>query len=153
MSHHDSRAIADWFIRRAAKDGRALTNMQLQKLVYFAHGWSLALLGEPLVADEVQAWEFGPVMPELYRSLARWGSGPVREPTHAKAKGGLGGEEDELLEEIYKGYAGRSAYQLSSLTHLKGSPWEQVFEPEQRGKVIPNTLMAEYFSERADAGQ
>jgi uncharacterized phage-associated protein len=151
MSHHDSRVIADWFIKRAAKDGRSLTNMQLQKLVYFAHGWSLALLGKPLVSDQVEAWEFGPVMPDLYRSLARWGSGPVGESTHTRVKAGLGAEEDELLEEVYNGYGHRSAYQLSSLTHLVGSPWEKTFSPNERGKIIPNDLIAEYFGERAGA--
>ena len=62
---HSSLAIANEFIRRSlAAPEIELTQMKLQKLVYFAHGWNLvASDGDPLVEDEVQAWDYGPVFP------------------------------------------------------------------------------------------
>ena len=55
---HDSRTIANEFLRLAAERHTGLTSTQVLKLVYIAHGWSLALLGKPLIGDEIQAWQF-----------------------------------------------------------------------------------------------
>ena len=150
MGHADSRVIANWFIRRARGDhGRALTPMQLQKLVYFAHGWAMALHRDPLIRDEVQAWEFGPVIPSLYRALAQWGADPVTDEIEAAPDQELMPYEEEVLEEVYTAYAGYPAATLSALTHRRGTPWEKTFEPGSRGRVIENDLIAEHFSDLA----
>ena len=64
-----SAEIANEFIRRAAAEKRALTQMQLQKLVYIAHGWNLAINGEKLTHDDPQAWDYGPVYRDLWEAL------------------------------------------------------------------------------------
>lgn len=147
MPYVDSRAIANWFINRASRDrGRALSNMQLQKLVYFAHGWNMALHRHPLIKDEVQAWEFGPVIPPLYRALAKWGPDPVTDLIEGVPADRLEPYEEDVLERVYEAYAGYPASTLSSLTHKPGTPWETVFEPGQRGLPISNDLIADHFS-------
>lgn len=148
MPYVDSRAVANWFIRRAKQDRRALSNMQLQKLVYFAHGWTMALHRHPLIKDEVQAWEFGPVIPPLYRALARFGADPVTESLEIHAED-FQAFEEEVLEQVYQGYGSYPASTLSALTHQRGSPWEKTFEPGARGKPISNDMIADYFSELA----
>ena len=55
---YNAIAVANYFIDKAKADGVPLTHMKLQKLIYFAHGWHLALYGEPLIDEEIQAWEF-----------------------------------------------------------------------------------------------
>lgn len=150
MSHLDSRNIANWFIRRARRDkGRSLTNMQLQKLVYFAHGWAMALHRHPLVRDPIQAWEFGPVIPPLYKSLAKWGPNPVTSPIEGTPEEEIPPYQEEVLEQVYTAYAKYPASVLSSLTHAKGTPWERAFEPGSRGTIIDNNLIADYFSDLA----
>lgn len=72
-----SPAIANEFIRRARADGRSLTQMQLQKLVYIAHGWNLAVNGRPLTVDAPKAGDFGPVYTELWGALRHYGGDPV----------------------------------------------------------------------------
>jgi uncharacterized phage-associated protein len=59
---YPAAAIANEFIKVAKRNGVLLTPMKLQKLVYFAHGWYLALLGKPLINEPVEAWKFGPVI-------------------------------------------------------------------------------------------
>jgi len=56
-----STEIATVFIRRGLEHGRAFDQMQLQKLIYIAHGWSLAATGEPLTGDRPEAWDLGPI--------------------------------------------------------------------------------------------
>lgn len=149
MPYADSRAVANWFIRRAEQDGgRALSNMQLQKLVYFAHGWGMALHHHPLIRDEVQAWEFGPVIPPLYRALAKWGADPVVKSI-ADIPEDFQPYEEDVLDQVYSAYATYPASTLSSLTHREGTPWAKTFEPGKRGVVIDNNLIADHFSELA----
>ena len=63
-----ARAVANEFIHLAKADGRSLTPLQLIKLTYIAHGWMLTLYGRPLIVDEVEAWKYGPVIPDLYQA-------------------------------------------------------------------------------------
>ena len=83
--------IANEFIRRGLREGRAFDQMQLQKLVYIAHGWCLAFSGEPLTGDRPEAWDFGPVYRRLANALqsqGTWaqvygdGSGKLRDVPH-----------------------------------------------------------------------
>ncbi len=50
---YDSRQIANWFIRRAPDDGQSMSIMHVLKLVYMAHGWTLATLDRPLIMDRI----------------------------------------------------------------------------------------------------
>ena len=59
---HDSRAIANIFIRKFRADEREVTKMILNKLIYFAHGWTLGYTGAPLIRHAVEAWKSGPVV-------------------------------------------------------------------------------------------
>ena len=54
---HDSRAVANYFLTKAKDAGKQLTPMQIIKLVYFAHGWSLGLLRSPLIDDQIEAMD------------------------------------------------------------------------------------------------
>ncbi len=74
---HPAAAIANEFLKRAQAEGRQLTHMHMQKLVYIAHGWNLAVNNEPLIDEPFQAWDYGPVVPSLYRALREYGAGPV----------------------------------------------------------------------------
>ncbi|HQS97664.1 MAG TPA: DUF4065 domain-containing protein, partial [Novosphingobium sp.] len=78
-----SVAIANEFLRKAGAVG--LTQMQLQKLVYFSHGWALGLTEQPLTTDGPEAWAYGPVYPDLYDHTKFFGRGSI-----TKACGHLG---------------------------------------------------------------
>ena len=65
---HDPRSVANYLVKKAASDvnGQPLTIVHLLKLVYFAHGWHLGRTGQPLINRPVEAWKYGPVIPEVY---------------------------------------------------------------------------------------
>lgn len=125
---HSPGTVANFFLDKASQEGRALTPMQLLKLVYIAHGWHLAYYDEPLISEQVQAWRHGPVIHSLYKQLKQYGSGAVREPVQS---GSLPWVRESivdpraagLLESVWANYAQFSGVQLSNMTHMPKTPW------------------------------
>lgn len=156
---YNPKAIANYFIDLAKQDDAALTPMKLQKLIYFAHGWHLAIKGEPLINQPIEAWQYGPVIPSVYHEFKDLGRNSIdRYATDLSVREGLTfslytpriAEEDsfskDLLDEIYKAYGQYGAIQLSNLTHTKDSPWDQVWsEGVPMGKDIDDGIIREYF--------
>ena len=70
--------VANWFLDRADKDGKPLDPMKLQKLIYFAHGWHLALTSKPLINEHPEAWAYGPVIPSIYHRFKKYGRDAVQ---------------------------------------------------------------------------
>ena len=161
MTTYNPKAVANWFLDRAEFDGETLSPMKLQKLVYLAHGWRLGLRGEPLLNEEVQAWDYGPVVSSLYHEFKDFGASPITRRAISMEMG-PGGEwravtpgvpptdKDEiaLLERIWEVYRGYSGSQLSTMTHKAGSPWSITrdrMDKRLRSTVISNTEIQEGF--------
>ncbi len=132
--------------------------MKLQKLVYYAHGWYLALHDAPLIEEHVEAWQFGPVVPELYRQFKYYGDAEITRPA-TELGGGLKfyeprieNEDDrssrhalDVIQSVWSAYGDYSATKLSNATHKQGSPWSKTYSPGCRSVVIPNELIKDYF--------
>ena len=138
-------AVANEFLRLAKLEHTTLTNMQVQKLVFLANGYCLALTGSPLYYHNTQAWQWGPVIPQLYKALQKYGNGSVTEDLAAPDD--IAPDDADALAIIrgaWSGYGNRSAFELSSLTHKPGSPWRQTWEKDQFG-IIPTDTIAAYY--------
>jgi uncharacterized phage-associated protein len=98
-----------------------LTHMQLQKLAYYAQGWSLALRGTPLYSSRIEAWPHGPVVKDLYRIFAGYRARPI-DPIEGREANGADDADLRLLDSIWRGYGRFSASYLRELTHAE-SPW------------------------------
>lgn len=156
-SGHSVLAVANEFISRGDVAKNPPTQMQLQKLCYLAHGFCLALLGSPLTKEEIQAWNYGPVYPDLYDSLKKYGTSPVLDLIHRNnwavmdsVKGEVVQEdlevrETRLVDKVWETYGSFDGFQLSALTHKEGTPWSKVYRPGRKHLVIPNELIKEYF--------
>lgn len=126
--------------------------MKLQKLIYYAHGWCLALYNKPLVEDQVQAWTYGPVFPRVYHLAKTYGSEPIdsllygylSEPSVVQGSD----PRIPLLEKIWEVFGKYSASQLSRMTHEPGGPWDKISKsyPGRKGTTIPEDLLTEYFA-------
>jgi uncharacterized phage-associated protein len=151
---HDSKAVANVFISlsKGDRDRKYLTNMQIQKLVYIAHGFNLAALGEPLFRDRVYAWQFGPVIPSLYDALKEYGSGEVKHALSAYTPQiKTNSREWKVIKSVWDGYGQFSGPKLSSMTHKPGTPWADVWMPGTH-KEIPNDTIRHYYPQFIDAG-
>lgn len=138
-----AKSVANEFLTLAQRDGKLLTNMQLQKLVYIAHGFHLAIYGEPLIEEQVKAWQWGPVIPPLYNRLKKFGSGTITGLITDVAELPLG-RAKSLTDEVWKSYGQYSGAQLSAITHQQGSPWDLTWRTENFG-VIDDALTAEHY--------
>ena len=142
--------IANKFIERAKRESAELTNIQLQKLVYIAHGWSLAVLNRGLIHDSVEAWYFGPVIPSLYHNLKQYGAGVVEASIPVLSDQSLPSTEQALLNSVWKGYGQMSAFELSTITHRENTPWSRTMKDFGLRSVIPEKYMAEYYRQLYD---
>lgn len=105
---HDSRAVANEILNIAERSGLKLTPMQVLKLAYLAHGWSLSLLDRPLSKHAAQAWQYGPVIPQIYRAFSRFGASHVDELARDKSTGieireAFSDSEIELMDAVVDG--------------------------------------------------
>ena len=138
---YSARQIADWFLARAALDSHMLTQMKLQKLVYIAHGWNLALYGDPLIGEDIEAWRWGPVVRSLYRDFAAYGSSPIAASVSAPT---LDLRTTQLLEQIWKLYGSYTAIQLSAMTHADNTPWQQTYRADATSRISNDTIRRHY---------
>lgn len=145
---YDSRVVANRFLELAAARNDTLTPMQLLKLVFLAHGWTLGLLGRPLIRDEVQAWQYGPVIPALYRAVRQFRSLPVEGPLPSSNQE-LPEEERDVVDQVYEIFGQRSGPALSRMTHLPNTPWSLTYEPGSFGRVISNDLIEDHYARLA----
>jgi uncharacterized phage-associated protein len=141
--------VAQAFLDLAHREEKSLSNMQLQKLVFFAHGIHLgAFDGEALIDETVKAWDFGPVIPELYEKLRVFGRGKVTTDLAPQMRDFFSddGTEMEAIRTTWDAYKDKAAWQLSNISHVKGSPWDQVWNCDQnRYANIPNKLIQDYY--------
>lgn len=141
---YSSLSVANAFIELAQNEGKELTNMQLPKLVFFAHGYTLAFLDRPLTSDEAKAWTFGPVYSVLYNTLKFYGKNPVPESLPGIPEIIKDSDENQIIESVWNAYKHHTAYQLSDISHNTGSPWDQVWQNDKFGK-IPDNITREYY--------
>ncbi len=156
-------AVANRFLRLAWQDDKEITPLKMQKLVYFAHGWHLALFERPLLAETVQAWQFGPVIGSLYRIFRHFGAKPIRSLASVVTQYGLlpaeldreASSEEEIqraeavIDRVWEQYGKFSASRLTTLTHSPDSPWSRVPSKKDPERPIPDDLIAAYFKAQA----
>ena len=146
---YSAREIANRLLTLSAERGETLSLMQVLKLVYFAHGWCLALRDEPLISEPIAAWKHGPVIESLYfdfrREQGTWNLAPLSSEPEARP---MSEQDDKLLGQILDTYGNEDAFMLSYLTHIPDGPWDKVRRQGKRGETIPNPLIKEHFREK-----
>ena len=113
-------------------DKVVLTNLKLNKLVYFAQADSLRLTGAPLFDDEIQAWQYGPVEPEVYHSFSLFGRSRI---TRGTARSSVGRSAADIIDGVMKRFGNMTAFDLVNLSHDPAGAWASVYSPD-RDNVI-----------------
>lgn len=162
--------IANYLLSLADQEGaKDMTLMKLMKLVYFSYAWYLTLSNEKLFTEEVEAWQFGPVIPSLYHEFKHFGNRHITEyaayyeyaysdePQYLMINGA-----DKnvwgIVAAVWQHYKDKSATELSRITHDDGSPWDEVYisghnKPLKPEKIRERAQQAidEYLQQYPDA--
>ncbi len=141
----DARAVANQLLYFARMDEKWFTPLQVLKLVYYCQGWALARLDTKLFRQDIQAWRYGPVVRDVYNEVRVYVDGPVSNDIKAD-RANFSGEEQWLMREVYRLYGNMRGVELITLTHLPGSPWDQIWSHRRSDHdVIPVEMIREYF--------
>jgi len=142
--------IAKWFIAWAEDEQADLSNLKLQKLLYYAQGWMLRNTGRPLFRERIRAWSHGPVVPDVYHEFKAFGSGDLKLPADDDFEwSDVDDQATELLIRVWNTYGKFSAWGLRNMTHAE-PPWQNHFEPDGYNPEIPNDEIREYFRSLPD---
>jgi len=136
-SLYTAHDIANYFIYKAKNENQELiSHLKLQKLVYYAQGLHLALHGKPIFKEKIEAWNYGPVVPELYSKYKHYGAKGIA-PEKTFNPESIDSKMREFLDEVFSAFGQFSAVGLMNLTH-EDKCWKDAF-PQ---KVIKHTAMA-----------
>lgn len=148
---NDAMTIAKWLVFWAEAEDADLSNLKLQKLLYYAQGHHLARTGAPLFEETMRAWSHGPVVQSVYHEFKQFGSADIRLPEDDKFDwSDVDTETTDFLIEIWNTYAGFGAWQLRNMTHSE-APWRKNFTPGYDNPKIPNEDLRDFFVERMNA--
>ena len=138
-----------------------IDNMKMQKLLFYAHAWYLAINDKPLIEEPVEAWSWGPVVRSVYSDFKGFGRNRIVGHATAITVSGNGRvvikadkpklENEELKDfvrkvwEVHKDFTG---IQLSNSTHGEGEPWREIknyYGDLEDKQTIPNDLIKSVF--------
>lgn len=144
--------VADYFLALSNEAGDPMTNLRLQKLVYYAQAWHLANYEEPLFDEDFEAWVHGPVLPSLYRLYKERGFEPIDKKVRLNdLEGKFGKERLAFLREVADVYMPVNTSELEMMTHQE-KPWIDArggVDPAARcSNIISKDSMCEYYGER-----
>lgn len=145
---YDVKEIAKKIIAQSNPDcGDTITNMKLQKLLYYMQGFHLAFFDEPLFEDEIEAWMYGPVVPSVYEEYKACGSAGL-DVNSDDVIISLNEEEEDMFNQVYEAYGQFSALKLMNMTHAE-APW-RLAHPGY-GNIISKDSIKAYFSTQIES--
>ncbi len=128
------------------EDREGLSNLKIQKLIYFIEASFLVKFNRKLFSQNFEAWEYGPVIPSLYHLLKKFERKPIfyeefkKNGNYKNIKSSLNKEELSFLEETFIRFNKFSSFELVTLSHIYG-PWKEVAKNEE----ITKEAMKNFF--------
>jgi uncharacterized phage-associated protein len=136
--------IATKILYRGANSegGELISNLKLQKLLYYMQGFHLVIFDTPLFEEEIEAWQYGPVVPEVYHKYKIYGNTGLVPEGHLIS---LNQKEERLFDEVFSVYGEYSAIGLMNLTHNE-KPWLNT----RLNSIIKKKAIKSFFKSRID---
>lgn len=156
---YSSLLIADYIL---SKHDYIFTSFKLIKMIYIAHGRTLAAFDKPLIHDRIEAWRYGPVIPVLYHELKMWGDKKIQnlhycgtDINNAKLckerlnffKTIISSQECSIVDNVINEFGNRSFEDLQLLCHARGSPWDACYDGKMYAE-IPDERIKKYYKEQ-----
>ena len=125
-------------------DDSPMTNLKIQKLLYYAQAWYLVNYQVKLFPDRIEAWDFGPVVPSVYGEYKKYINKPIDFRPSGKEGGPFTQQEDRYLREFYNVFGGLSSTVLVSMSHSE-RPWLEASKKKDR--TISTEVMRDFYTE------
>ncbi len=136
----DAYEVAKYFLSLSDPEvGDEISNLKLQKLLYYAQGFHLALYGDELFNDPIEAWTHGPVVASVYRHYKEYGAAAIPRVTDVD-KSNLSDKSIQLLVDVYEAYGQFTAWKLRNMTHDE-PPWKDT----PQNTIISHSSLMTYF--------
>lgn len=139
----DPLDVAKYILHKCTFDGDLITNLKMQKILYYVSVWNLVKTKQHCFKYKFQAWPNGPVYPTVYKKLSKYGASPIGEDflnfkdenDLISLKSDLGDNFVSLIDKVYEKYGTKSAFELVALTHSE-APWKNAITKNGAHKEI-----------------
>lgn len=136
-----SRELAHYVIQYCTLQSTPISNLQLQKILYFLQTVFGKSYGRLLFKERFEAWPYGPVLPDIYYEYSSYGSSLISE-VYPELDAAMFSSIRVFLDNGIDFLRSKSPWDLVKLAHAEGSPWHSVWRNgDGRGSEIPNELL------------
>lgn len=126
-----------------------ISNLALQKSIYFADMIHKGRTGQPITPEEFQAWDYGPVLPSVYARARIFGNAPIEEGIFPDSNL-LSPDELNTVREVADALRNYTPGQLVNITHSSRGAWSRFYRPGMRGISIPKEAEADEYRRREE---
>lgn len=135
--------LAIYIIEKCCKDGNPISNLQLQKILYYIQVAFLKQFHTPCFDDSIEAWRFGPVVRSVYNKYCGFGALPICEFIGSNLN--YTKEELDLINSIVICKRKAKPWELVKDTHAKNKAWDKIYAGGEGNRCeIPVELLRIY---------
>ncbi len=139
-------SIAKYIIAHESASNRTVSNLRLQKLLYFVQAQFLVTTGSACFSDPIEAWDFGPVVPTVYHEYKIFGSSNI--PCFVDCDGVLdiSTSDKSIIDKMVDRCSKYTTPTLVSFTHDQ-RPWKDAYFRPYKNNQITNESIKSFFEE------
>ena len=138
--------VSAYLVKLSIDIGEPLTNMKLQKLLYYLYSWYAVEKGEPLFEEPFYAWKYGPVVIPVYQTYQKYGADIIRSSESGNPDA-LDEATKLLADDVFSVYGNKTAIELMELSHSE-APWRDTFNPNNQNTEIPFKTILAFYTEK-----
>lgn len=128
--------LANYIITKCINDNTPVTNIELQTILYSIQEQHIKKYNKPIFNDNIEAWKFGPCIPDIYYAFCHFGTMPIIIKPRAK----INLDKDlDLINSTISTVINADFYELLTEIHRENSPWDKIFRSNL--KNIPTNLL------------
>lgn len=133
--------LSKYIVNKCIADSHPISNLQLQKILYYIQVEFLRR-GQPAFRDPIEAWQFGPVVPNAYYYFCGFGAMRITECYNGAAQ--PLGEDKNIIDEIVLEKSAMNPWQVVADTHKPGGAWDRIYrDGEGNHQIIPLAIISE----------
>ena len=140
---YNAIAVAGYIIEYEHSKDRLISNLKLQKLLYFVQAQFFIEYGKPCFGNKIEAWSFGPVVPDVYHTYKIYGSLDITKLEDGINIDDISDEHKETINSVSETFSDTPVYEMVDITHHQ-TPWMRA-KRNQFSNEITNESIQQFF--------